>query len=436
MKAIKVTQNALWALMLITMALFSSCNEPDIIGLEVLPANDKLNISYNDTFPVIAYSIKEDSIRSDKTVLNLLGNYNDPVFGRTAAGFYTQIRLSSNNVDFGTSPVADSLVLTLAYKGYYGKLRKLNIKVFELLEDIYKDSTYYSNKVLNTDNQPLADLSLIPAPGDSVVVDTQKYAPHLRIKLSMGLAQKFLNESLSANMNDNEHFLPFFKGLYVTTTFVNSEGAILYFDLMNVLSQVTLYYKNDSNDSLKYNFVINDNCARFNAFNHYNYTNANPSLQQQINGDTLLGDSLLYLQSMSGLKVKLKFPNFKAYCENNKIVLNKAELIIPVETDDSQSKYPLPEKLTLVRLNETGQIAYLIDQYEGETYFKGIYDETINGYSFTITRHLQNIILNNIQDYGLYLMVSGSGINAGRALLRGTRRSDNNFKLKITYTKL
>ena len=422
--------------MLISITLLSSCNEPDIIGLEVQPANDKLNITYNDTMPVIAYTINEDSIRSDKTVLNLLGNYNDPIFGRTASSFYTQIRLSSNNVDFGTAPVADSLVLTLAYKGYYGKLRKLNIKVFEILEDFYKDSIYHSNQTLNIDNQPLADFSVIPSPSDSVVLDTQKLAPHLRIHLNLSLAQKFLNESLSANLSDNEHFLPFFKGLYVTTSFVNSEGSILYFDLMSVLSQVTLYYKNDSNDSLNYNFVINDNCARFNSFNHYDYLNANASLKQQINGDTLLGDSLLYLQAMSGLKVKLQFPNFKTFCETNKIVLNKAELIIPVETDPSQSQYPVPEKLTLVRLNETGQIAYLIDQYEGETHFKGIYDATNNEYTFTITRHLQNIILNNIQDYGLYLMVSGSGINAGRALLRGTGRSDRNLKLKITYTKL
>ena len=436
MKATIIIRSSKWVLLLFSFAFLFSCNEPDLIGLEVQPVNDKINLFYNETSRVVAHTVKEDSIRSDKTLLNLLGNYNDPIFGRTTSSIYTQIRLSSNNVDFGPSPVVDSIVLTLAYKGYYGKLRKLNIKVYEVLEDFFKDSAYYSNKTLNVSNQTLANVTVMPNPNDSVTIGGEKLAPHLRIRLNQSFAQKLIDESTSVNLSDNEHFAQFFKGLFLTTSFVNTEGAVLYFDLISALSQVTLYYKNDANDSLKYNFVINDNSARFNSFNHYGYVNATPTLKQQINGDTLLGDSLLYLQAMSGLKVKLHFPEFYAFFKANKIVLNKAELIIPVETDASQSNYPVPEKLTLVRLNENGEIAYLIDQYEGESHFRGIYDAVNNAYSFTITRHLQNILLNNIKDYGLYLMVSGSGINAGRVYLRGPKRSDKNLKLKITYTKL
>jgi len=436
LKAIKVIRSTKWALILFGFASLFSCNEPDKIGLEIQPVNDKFNLFYNDSYKIDAHTIKEDSVRTDKIALNLLGNYNDPIFGRTAASIYTQIRLSTNNVDFGPSPVADSIVLSLAYKGYYGKLRKVNIKAFEILDDFYKDSIYYSNRTLNINNQPLANISIIPAPSDSVTVLGSKQAPQLRIRLDQSLAQRFINESTSLNVSDNTHFLQFFKGIYLTTSMVNTEGSVLYFDLISALSQVTLYYKNDNNDSLKYNFVIDANCARFNSFNHYNYLNADATLKQQINGDTILGDSLLYLQAMSGVKVKLMFPDFKEFFEGKKLVLNKAELIIPVESDASQSNYSLPDKLTLVRLNETGQIAYLIDQFEGESHFRGVYDATNNQYSFTITRHLQNILLNNIKDYGLYLMVSGSSINAGRVLLRGPKRSDKSLKLKITYTKL
>lgn len=435
MKAIKVFKVTLWALIVVCYVSLNSCNEPNI-GLEVLPVNDKLNPLFFDTSSIVAYTVKEDSTRTDKTVLNLLGNYDDPIFGRTSASIYTQVRLSSNNVDFGPSPVADSIVLSLAYNGYYGKLRKLNIKVFEVLESFYKDTAYYSNQTLNISNQPIANVSIVPAPTDSVSLDGQKYAPYLRIRMDQNFAQKFINESLSVNLSDNDNFLQFFKGIYITTSFVNTEGSILYFDLINALSQITLYYKNDSNDSLKYNFVINDNCARFNSFDHFNYVNTGNNLQQQISGDTLLGDSLLYLQAMSGLKIKLQFPNLKSFFNENNMVLNKAELIIPLENDPSQSKYAIPQKLTLVRINESGQIAYLVDQFEGESHFRGIYDATDNQYTFTITRHLQNIILNNIEDYGLYLMVSGSSINAGRVLLRGPGRSEKNFKLNITYTKL
>ena len=436
MKANIIISSAKWAFLFFGLTLLFSCKDSDLIGLQVQPPNDKFNLFYNDTSKVIAHTIKEDSIRSDKTVLNLLGNYNDPLFGRTSASIYTQIRLSSNNVDFGPSPVADSIVLSLAYKGYYGKLRKVNVRVSEVLDDFYKDTAYYSNKTLNVSNQPLANISIVPTPNDSVTVAGQKLAPQLRIRLDQSLAQKFINESAAVTVSDNDHFLQFFKGLFITTSFVNTEGSVLYFDLISTISQVTLYYKNNNNDSLKYNFVIDANCARFNSFNHYNYLNANSLLKQQINGDTLLGDSLLYLQAMSGLKVKLLFPNFQKFFEGKKIALNKAELIIPVEYDPSQSNYAVPDKLTLVRLNESGQIAYLIDQFEGDSHFRGEYDATNNQYSFIITRHIQNIILKNIKDYGLYLMISGSGINAGRVLLRGPKRSDRKMKLNITYTKL
>ena len=436
MKTNIIIRSAKWAFMLICLVLLFSCTDPDLIGLQVQPAKDKFTLLYDESSKVIAYTVREDSIRSDKTVLNLLGNYDDPIFGRTASSIYTQIRLSSNNVDFGPSPVADSIVLSLAYKGYYGKLRKVNIKVSEILDDFYKDTTYYSNKTLNISNQPLANITIVPTPTDSVTVEGHKMAPQLRIRLDQSLAQKFIDESASVNVSDNVHFLQFFKGLNISTSFVNTEGSVLYFDLISAISQVTLYYKNDNNDSLKYNFVIDANCARFNSFNHYNYLNANNSLKQQINGDSLLGDSLLYVQAMSGLKVKLMFPDFKTFFEGKKIALNKAELIIPVEYDPTQSNYALPDKLTLVRLNENKQIAYLIDQFEGDSHFRGEYDATNNQYSFTITRHIQNIILNNIKDYGLYLMVSGSGINAGRVLLKGPKRSDKKMILKLTYTKL
>jgi len=424
------------AALFVVISLLYACNNPDFIGIEVQPLNDKFNLYYNDTCSVLAHTVREDSIRTDKTVLNLLGNYDDPIFGRTSASICTQIRLSSNNVEFGPNPIADSLVLTLAYKGYYGKLRKMNINIYEITDNIYKDSAYYSTTVVGYNPVPLASTIIIPKPNDSIDINGERLPAHLRINMGQALSQKFLNESGSVNLSDNDKFLEFFKGIFITSSFTHNEGAILYFDLLSTLSQMTLFYKNDNNDSLKYSFVINDNCARFNLFNHYNYSNAHPLLQQQINGDTLLGDSLLYLQAMAGLKVKLSFPSFKKVFTENNMVLNKAELILPIEENVSQSNYPLPEKLTLVRLNESGQIAYLIDQFEGESHFRGIYNETDKTYNFTITRHLQNILLDNIQDYGLYLMVSGSGINGSRAFLKGTNRSSQKIKLKLIYTKL
>jgi len=90
---------------------FNACEEPDIIGMEIQPDNDTFNIVFSDTTSIISYSEIEDSVRSDETPDNLLGSYKDPVYGTSLASFITQVRLSSNDVSFGTTPIFDSLIL-------------------------------------------------------------------------------------------------------------------------------------------------------------------------------------------------------------------------------------------------------------------------------------------------------------------------------------
>ncbi len=102
------------------LAAISCQKEPDLIGLDLLPIEDNLNIDYTDTSTVVAYTLREDSLRTDELALNLLGSMSDPVFGTTTASIYTQYRLSKNNVTFGENAVADSMILTLTYKGVYG----------------------------------------------------------------------------------------------------------------------------------------------------------------------------------------------------------------------------------------------------------------------------------------------------------------------------
>lgn len=132
---------------LIFFLLLTTCNKPEVIGLDVQPLGDKLNISFCDTSTLITYTVREDSIRADEMALNLLGSYDDPDFGPSSASFYTQFFLPVNNVDFGTGFTPDSLVLSLALSDYYGDLSSDHtIKIFELSEDIYADSSYYSTR--------------------------------------------------------------------------------------------------------------------------------------------------------------------------------------------------------------------------------------------------------------------------------------------------
>ena len=63
-------------------------------GLLVQPQEDQLNVLVSDTTTVIAYTVKEDSLRSDEFTTSFWG-YVDPVFGYTKASIFSHIRMES-----------------------------------------------------------------------------------------------------------------------------------------------------------------------------------------------------------------------------------------------------------------------------------------------------------------------------------------------------
>ena len=89
--------------------LFISCSDPDILGLEIQPESDNI---------LIFNTISDDSLRTDNVVSLTIGEIYDPIFGLNSAGFYTQLLLTENNIDLGSNPVVDSVILSYTYSGY------------------------------------------------------------------------------------------------------------------------------------------------------------------------------------------------------------------------------------------------------------------------------------------------------------------------------
>lgn len=415
-----------------------SCEKKEEIGFEVQPPEDKITVGFGDSCGLTAYTVRDDSVRTDETLLNLMGSYHDPVFGTSTAGFYVQFRLSDNNVSFGTNPVVDSIVLCLEYDGgYYGDLTTVqSARVFEVNETFLIDSNYYSSDRFECNSTDLYTGHFKPNLKDSVFVDTLAYPPQLRLRLNNSLAQKFLNAS-TTELSDNPNFLLFFKGLYVVADPVSVNGAVINFDLLSANSKLVMYYHNDAYDTLTYNFVINENSARVNTFDHYGYSGASHSLQMQIAGDTVRGEQNLYLQGMCGLKTYIRLPDLRPLLNNGNVVINKAELII-TPTPSLLNSYAQPDQLTLSMINEDGSLSYLPDQYYGTAYFGGTYNTSNGDYRFNIATYIQYLVryFDEYVGKGLYLGLSGSAINAGRLALNGPKTSSSNLRLEITYTKL
>ena len=148
------------------------------IGKDILNPDNLLNSSQVDTFELQTFSILEDSVISDNPAFGVLGSLNDPKFGTVNTNFYTQFRLSGVDPNFGdlSTLTIDSMMLGLEYAGYTGDLTPQNIEVYELSENLYVDSTYYTFSTATTYNENLVQPgygTITPNPDGTTTTETK-----------------------------------------------------------------------------------------------------------------------------------------------------------------------------------------------------------------------------------------------------------------------
>ena len=130
------------------------------------------------------------------------------------------------------------------------------------------------------------------------------------------------------------------------------------------------------------------------------------------------------------------FPNLKNFVAGGMIAVNKAELEITV-TDNSDNRLAVPDKLLILGVDANGNAAFLPDQFEGSAYYGGTYTTSERKYKFNIARYVQNVLNGNIENHGLYLVISGRSVFANRVVLEGGDTTNpNHMRLKLTYSKL
>ncbi len=455
---IKLSKNKLYSffktipgsIVIITLALISavtlnSCrNSPAVFGTEVLPDDLNMQVHYIIYNGVYGYSVTEDSVRSNDLPKNLIGSRFDSTFGVTTAGVAAQFVLSSNGADFGANPQLDSLILEINYSGdIYGDSTTVQtLHVYELNEDMILDTTYYSNYNFQMFDIDYANMPFTPKPHDSIIVNGDTLPPMIRINLSKtypDLAEKILNADTS-DLQDGDAFVKFFKGLYITTDPVTNGGALIPIDLISRGSRLALYYSNDENDSLVYNFFVAALASpRVNTYKH-DYTLAAEDFKQQVlNGDTALGEQKFYVQGLAGTKAIIKIPDLRDNdsLDYEHIAINEVKLILPGAV---KSKYP-PEQLALVRRLADGSYEPLPDEYLnhelGDLYFGGKYLEGGNEYIFRLTKYVQKLISDeNYLNNGLYLFVSGASYKPEEFIFKGNLSGDalSGMRIEIIYT--
>jgi len=431
----------------LSLLIYSCTKSPKKIGANIMPEDSKLNVARTDTTSVYAYSVLSDSVRSDELSFNYFGSLLDPKFGTVTAGIYAQLSITSLDHDFGPNPVLDSLVLQMAYQGYYGDTNvSLSFHAYELTELMEFDEEYYSNLELSHDFIDYGDFPFVPHPNDSTTEIDTIANDTIRIgaveKFNLGLTNPALANKLliadSLTMSSSENFRNYFKGLYLTVSEVNSDGCLVRFNLNDSKSGLILYYKNDTADSLRYGYVVSSVTPRVGKYTH-NYSTASQEIQNQlINGDTSLGQQKFYVQGLAGVKSVIKFPHLLEWARKGKYAFNEVKLIF--SGYEPEPYLEAPAALFLVKRNADNTQEILEDQYQGGSYFGGEYKSSTNEYVFRITNHIQNLLLDTTQvDNGLFVYANGSSLNPKRFVFNGNQPESDTlspFRLEIIYTDL
>lgn len=414
-----------------------SCEKPEEqgVGLSVQPTDDQLSSNQTDTVTVITKTVSQDSLRTDELSSVLLGNFNDPKFGETKAGVFTQLRLPTNNIAFSNldSLIIDSVVLAIEYNGYYGNLTAQDFKISMATESFEIDSNYYTNTSVATDgiNRILSGYETItPKPEDTVSVDGNTLPAQIRFRLDSVLAQNILNNSGQDLLLNNENFLATYPGIYIesTSAFAPDQGGILYLDLISTNSKYTIYYTDKTDNSEHtFNLVMDAGAVRFSNFTH----DYSVDIVNQL-ADSTLGQDKFFVQTTAGLNGLMYFPNIKDF-NNSDIAIAKAELILPVSAESAG--YDPQETLLLYALKPDGTIDFLLDQFEGSTFIDGSYDEINEEYRFTITRFIQDLITEN-NYVALQITSSAASVTGNRVIINGGKHATKKAKLVLSYINI
>jgi hypothetical protein len=423
--------------------LFASCSKiEDQIGSALQEDGDLLGAAVVDTFRLESYTFKADSSRTTGLSVALLGDLQTPEFGRLNSSIYTQVRLSSLLPAIADTAIVDSLVLVFKYattSAFYGYEDEMRFKVYRLTEDISVDSLYYSNDDILYGAEDLMHDSYIPSvpnSEDSVVTmlgDTLR--PQLRMRLNDAITQEVFAEArIGTYFGALTEFSAYFKGFKVVAEKVGPRGNILGFDLLSIDSKLAMYYHVESPDTvipLRYDFLINENTARF---LHFDHDYAGTQIEMALDSDPA-GSQYGYVQSMAGLNLAYRFPSLRDLNLQGGIAINKAQLIIPLSYGQDTSNVSFPDRLFAVYRNDEGVITSVPDIFEGESFSDGYYDEEEGAYLINLTRFTQQVLNQVITNPELMVIPTRNSTSAGMVQVYGPENMTQQARLRITYTE-
>lgn len=427
----------------LVMLAAPGCKKPtDDIGSDIGVVDGDINSAFVDTFQINAFTVREPSVRGDRTSLAPFGSFFDPYFGITTSSMYLNFAITTSFA-VPTAPQVDSVVLRVRYGSptHFGNIGKykgpINVTVYRLLDKLTVQTGsvgYPSDQTFNIDFTPVGTATVVPNPYDSVWVGTTKEPAHLRIKLNNTFGTQLLTESPWI-FNSPSDFLERFRGLYLRVAPATNfgDGGFVYLYPPGTGSRLSIYFK-EAGVSREAVCKVTSDGSVWVGHHEHNYGVAVPPFQNI--SAPVSGEQTLLVQPLAGTKVKLYIPHIMAFNADKSLGINKAELVFPVDAS-LLGNYEAPPQLLLARLDAaTDSLQTLVDDPLGQGANGGAYDAERKEYKFNVTLHMQSVLAGLVANDTLVLETAYKQTRGNRAPLYGTQHTSNRVKLRIYYTKL
>lgn len=431
-------------LVLFLGALITSCDS-DVDTGEFVVGSDYLSVSNKvvlvDTLTVDISTINLDSLVTSSQGRLLIGNYDDPYFGKVKSESYFQLSgstyaLSSSSSDTDSpNYVFDSIRMILRPDGYYyGDSTKVQtISMHRLLEKVkVKDDDYYfyNDSKLSYDSESLGSVSYKPTPvrKDSVV-----------LKVNNVFGEALFQKIKKREVTNFDEFTEYFKGVAIKGT-SSSSTAVVGFNSSSVLRMYYSKYLGDTEESLTLDFNILDASKQFNNISLDRTGTQIVDLKDFTSSlSSVKTSNSAYVQSGTGIACKVDFPNIKQlkYISTKGAIVD-AKLIIKPVSNSYSTAYPMPDSLRVFvadklnritgTLNNTGTATYAVLNKEKDEFNENI------GYEISIGAFLQNeMIKNSDSKLSLLLTIPNISKTVNRVILGDQKNKNNKIQLKIYY---
>ena len=329
-------------LLLFTLCALVSCKEDlNYLDSDLINQHNFSGVIDSQT-SVVAYSKRVNPVQTNELPVNMLGIYNDAVYGTSNANVLSQITLDDPAPSFGNDPLIDKVILSIPYFStaeaeseegvtvysldsvYGGQPIKLSIYESNYFLRSYDPDTgyeelqkYYSNQNSTFENflgELLYEEAEFVPSSDEVVLNEgeededgesleERLSPRLYVELdSAFFAQKILTQEGTDNLLNNNNFREYFRGLYFKTEAVaGSSGNYFLFNLEEASIEMRYTFLPDGSEDE----TQRDTASLSFGFGGIRVNTVNTDIPQNIeatldNPNTTLGEENLYLKGGDG----------------------------------------------------------------------------------------------------------------------------------------